>query len=243
MEESTGSLNRHQELTAHLRELAEGRLEGQDQMPTELELARSYGVSRQTVRRAYQELVAEGVVRRYRGKGTFAVRSPSNSTYFRSFGSVDDFIALSLDTEMRIISPLSTEWSPHVASLLDIKGDQTIVSVEFIRMHQGHAICLTSVSVPPRLGEAIASSFAPDNDETIVSRIDQVHPGGVATVEQEITAIACPMHVSAQLECPQGQPMLLITRLYRDDNGVPVELARTHYDPNYFTYRIHLGRG
>src|SRR5262249_783477 len=52
-------------------------------LPTEAELARSYGVSRQTVRRAFQDLVAEGMVLRVPGRGTFvAPRRP----YLRQFG-------------------------------------------------------------------------------------------------------------------------------------------------------------
>jgi GntR family transcriptional regulator len=42
------------------------------QLPTEAEIARDYRVSRQTVRRAFQDLVAEGVVYRVQGRGTFA---------------------------------------------------------------------------------------------------------------------------------------------------------------------------
>src|ERR1700694_6079112 len=63
-----------------------------EHLPTESELMRLHGVSRQTVRRAYLDLVAEGMVERIQGKGTFPVRQ---GRYLRSFGSVDDLMALS----------------------------------------------------------------------------------------------------------------------------------------------------
>lgn len=48
-----------------------GRLKLHDKIPTELELAESYAVSRGTVRKALDRLVQEGLFTRIKGKGTF----------------------------------------------------------------------------------------------------------------------------------------------------------------------------
>jgi DNA-binding LacI/PurR family transcriptional regulator len=48
-----------------------GRLKLNDKIPTELELAESYSVSRGTVRKALERLVQEGLFTRIKGKGTF----------------------------------------------------------------------------------------------------------------------------------------------------------------------------
>jgi len=48
-----------------------GRLKLHDKIPTELELAESYSVSRGTVRKALDRLVQEGLFTRIKGKGTF----------------------------------------------------------------------------------------------------------------------------------------------------------------------------
>jgi DNA-binding GntR family transcriptional regulator len=49
-------------------EYADGR-----QLPTEEQLVASYSVSRQTVRRAMQDLVSEGIIYRVAGRGTYPV--------------------------------------------------------------------------------------------------------------------------------------------------------------------------
>ncbi len=48
-----------------------GQLKTGDQMPTELEIAERFGVSRQTVRQTFGELEREGWLQRVQGKGTF----------------------------------------------------------------------------------------------------------------------------------------------------------------------------
>jgi GntR family transcriptional regulator len=55
-------------------EMDSGELAADARLPGELELAEQYGVSRDTIRRAIQELVSEGRVVVLHGRGTFVMR-------------------------------------------------------------------------------------------------------------------------------------------------------------------------
>jgi DNA-binding transcriptional MocR family regulator len=57
---------------------------GETPLPTEAVVAAKYSVSRQTVRRAFQELVVEDLVFRIPGRGTFA--TPTSVRYLGSLG-------------------------------------------------------------------------------------------------------------------------------------------------------------
>lgn len=76
-------------------------------LPTEEQLATTHAVSRSTVRRAMQDLVAEGLIYRVAGRGTFPVAE--SGRYLRHVGSIEDLIALSVDTICEIISRSSCE--------------------------------------------------------------------------------------------------------------------------------------
>jgi GntR family transcriptional regulator, arabinose operon transcriptional repressor len=54
-----------------LGEVSAGRLKPGAVLPPEIELAKTFGVSRQTVRRALAEMDEEGIIRREQGRGTF----------------------------------------------------------------------------------------------------------------------------------------------------------------------------
>ncbi len=73
-------------------------------LPTEAELTQRHQLSRQTVRRAYQELGAAGIVERIRGRRTFPAR---RGQYRQSLNSIEEQHSLSIDTELQVIEPLS----------------------------------------------------------------------------------------------------------------------------------------
>ena len=63
----------HQIYVVLRQQILEGKF-GDGPMPGEIELARQFGASRVTMRRVFDYLVKEGLVRRHRGMGTFVVR-------------------------------------------------------------------------------------------------------------------------------------------------------------------------
>jgi DNA-binding GntR family transcriptional regulator len=102
----------YQNLSRQLRSsINEGVYSENDRLPTEAELSEQHQVSRQTVRRAMQELVAEGLVFRVPGRGTFP--TPRRGRYLRQFGSVEDLMGLSLDTTFELLTPLTRRVDPR----------------------------------------------------------------------------------------------------------------------------------
>lgn len=73
---SLSGIPKHERLRAYLlKELSGGRLKPGDALPTEVALANSAEVSRNTVRHALAELERSGLIRRVRGSGTFVHES------------------------------------------------------------------------------------------------------------------------------------------------------------------------
>jgi DNA-binding LacI/PurR family transcriptional regulator len=70
---SSPTASRHEQVSRQLRDdVAAGRYGVEGRLPSEVQLARRFSVSRPTVARALQSLVEEGVVERRAGSGTFA---------------------------------------------------------------------------------------------------------------------------------------------------------------------------
>lgn len=87
-----------------------------DRLPTELELSRRYFVNRQTVRRAFKELQARGLVDATQGRGRFVRRPPATYT-IRSGGS------FSRDTRAAGHVPRAETLQIHVTKARDDVAD------------------------------------------------------------------------------------------------------------------------
>jgi GntR family transcriptional regulator len=213
-------------------------------LPTEAELAEQHGVSRQTVRRAYQELVSDGLVKRIPGRGTFAAHG--GSQYLRRFGTVEDLMSLSVDTEMEVLSPLTRRVEIEAAGRLGLSSDVTS-TISFRRLHLGVPFCVTDVFLPPEVGGLIAA--APEvqkgamSSRTIIGLLDPVLRDPIAGADQTITVAVADHRIATATECEVGEPMLRIDRIYRTVSGDAVELAVSRFVTSRYSYRSSLRRG
>jgi DNA-binding GntR family transcriptional regulator len=213
-------------------------------LPTEAELADRYQASRQTVRRAFQDLVAEGMVYRVAGRGTFVTRR--DGAYLRQFGSIDDLMGLSVDTRMEVTVPLRRHVDVAAASRLQLPDD-VVNAVSFRRLYDGTPFCFTTVSVPPPVGAVLATvpeltSTGACSDVTIIAVLDERLQAPIAEADQSITVAAADPSLAAALDCAVGDGLLRVDRLYSDTAGRLVELAISYFVPELYSYRIKLRR-
>jgi len=212
-------------------------------LPTELALAGEHHLSRQTVRRAFQELVGEGLVYRVQGRGTFV--TPRETRYRRPFGTVDDLLNLQVDTDFELVDPLSATIDRAAATTLRL-DDPLVHSLTFLRRHQGEAFCVTRVFLPPRIAHSLAgcrelADPGVHTTSTVIGLIES-HGNDIAEADQVITATAADQDLAAHLGCATGIPILHIERTYLDRQGEVLEHAVSDFLPRHYSHRSRLGR-
>lgn len=213
-------------------------------LPTEAELSRDRGLSRQTVRRAFQDLVSEGLVYRVPGRGTFA--SERDGQYLRQFGSVEDLMGFSLDTEFELLIPLHDAVDAAAAHRLGVEGER-IMSATFRRIHDGTAFCSTRVFLPTEVGRLLThtpqlTQIGLRSRATVIALIDKAADQPITEAEQVITAAPLPAEISGHLRVPAQTPVLRIDRTYFNPTGCAVELAISYFLPEHYSYRVRLHR-
>lgn len=224
-------------------DIAAGRYRGGVRLPTEAELAAAHGLSRQTVRRAFQDLVAEGLVYRVPGRGTFAAER-----YLRQFGSIEDLMSLSDDTTMEVLTGLHRRVDVDAAGRLRL-DDDAVHTVVFRRLHGTDPavpfVC-TTVHLPPRVAQRVRElpelATGAVGTHTVIGLLEPHLDALITQAAQWITVGTADETVAKAVGCRPGHPMLRVDRLYSDAEGRPVELAVSHFLPEQYTYRVTLHR-
>lgn len=231
-------------LAAQLRsQISGGQYRDGVRLPTEAELSELHGLSRQTVRRAFQELVADGVVYRVPGRGTFATET--GGRYLRQLGSIEDLMNLSADTDMEVLEAPARRVDLDAAGRLRLETD-VVYRIVFQRFHDGVPFVVTTVSWPeevarlvyeaPELKQGALSSY------TMIGLLEPHLQFPIIECAQSITATAASEDLASRLGCAVGQPVLRVDRTYLDSRGTAVELAVSHFLPEVYTYRVTLRR-
>ncbi|HEY6576869.1 MAG TPA: GntR family transcriptional regulator [Mycobacterium sp.] len=234
----------YQTLRQQLRdEIAAGLYGEGTRLPTESELVARHGLSRQTVRRAFQDLVAEGVVYRVPGRGTYA--SETGRRYLRQLGSIEDLMSLSDDTTMEVLSGLRRRVDVDAASRMRLVDD-VVYTVVFRRCHEGVPFVLTRVHLPEPVARLVLG--APEmadgavSTSTVIGLTEPHLSEPIVEAAQSITVGSADREVADAVGCAPGHPMLRVDRLYADASGTPVELAVSHFLPEQYTARVTLRR-
>ena len=233
----------YQTLCEQLRdEIAAGHYRDGVRLPTESELVARHGLSRQTVRRAFQDLVAEGAVYRVPGRGTYASEP---GRYLRQLGSIEDLMSLSDDTTMEVLAGLRRRVDVDAASRLRL-DDDVVYSVVFRRLHDGVPFVSTTVHLVPSVAQQVlASSALADGavgTHTVIGLLEPHLAEPIAEAAQSITVAPADDVIAGAVGCEPGHPMLRVDRLYSDSAGRRVELSVSHFLPEQYTYRVTLRR-
>ena len=185
-------------------------------IPSEFAIAAELGVSQGTVRKALDDMTAQGLVVRKQGRGTFVAEAEDQSILFRFYrltpnsapdSASEDETGFPQSEYVSRTQARANEQEKQVLNLTD--GDQ-VWRFERLRYNGEQPILFEKLVLPcpvfPGLDE---NTRLPNN----VYQFYSEHYGIiVATVKEELRAIIAPDSVALLLDLPSNSPLLEIDR-------------------------------
>jgi len=209
-------------------------------LPGEIELVERFGVSRATVRKAYDSLINRGVVERRRALGTRVIATPLTEDLGRmkSFSEETRLKGRKVLTE---IVHVGLHVPPPVlaAQMELVKGERLLQ----IRRLRGHDQCFPLVLLTSELPERLGVSPGEDFSKSLYDVLEKKYCIAISHGMESIRAGKATAEESHLLRVPIDETVLVIERLtYRRGDTKPFEFVRGVYRYDQYTFSMTMRR-
>jgi len=221
-------------------QIAAGAWASGERLPSELQLAAQYSLSRVTVRRALAGLARDGVIRKLPGAGTF-VTKPANPPGVT--GDLMDMLAhlaaMGRSSRVRLLSFSYVDAPPAVAEAMHLPGGARVQHAVRVRLAGDAPFSYLTTYVPEDIGRRYSR-----RDLSRTALLELLERSGVTAdrAEQTITASLAGPDTAAALGLEVGAPLLALTRIVFDASGRGVEYLIARYRPDMHCIRMELTR-
>jgi GntR family transcriptional regulator len=215
-----------------------GKLHEGNPLPGEPQMADELGVSKMTVRQAISELVAQGLLERQKGRGTF-VSSPHVSMqlpYFTSF--TQDMRSRGYVPRTELLSIEEATASRRQAERLRVQPGDKLVRIKHLRFADELPMVMETVLIIDSLFPNIIDRLA--KNESRYELYEQQYNIRPTRADQELEAVAATSVEASHLGMPIGAPALLIEGVLYDQQVRPVEIMKSVYRAD--RYKVYLQR-
>lgn len=210
------------------------------QIPTELELAKMYGVGRVTVRRAIEELVGEGYLTKRQGRGTFVTASKMIRKVHQK-DDVQSFTSACSENGMkagaRLVTREVVKANAELASFFGLSEQSDLILITRLRTADGVPVLLENNYYPLEGNE-----FLKDIDLSDCSIFELV---GERTGKYPASSDPCRLEIARagieaarELKVPVGEPLFYMNVGFLDAQGERFCYGRQYYVGSRYSFDI-----
>lgn len=212
-------------------------------LPTEGDLCQEFDVSRQTVRQAFSELVAEGHIVRRAGQGTFVNdRKIRRDTRWALQDFNREMRQYGIEPKTQILSLDVIEGKPYQSGKLAVPTGTALVFLRRLRFAGGWPLVVQNSYLPLELVKGLEQMAGELERESLHMIIEREFNKSFSSAERSVEAIPAPEIEANHLRIAPGSPMLYSETVWRVDDGSLVELAQEWYRGDRSQFGMRLGR-
>ncbi len=222
-----------------MRGLVAGEWKPGQAIPSEWRLADRYGVSVGTLRRAVDELVAEKIVRRRQGSGTFVATHTEDHQLYYFFHIVGRYNGKEPPTH-ELLSFRRERADRETASRLKVGRGEPVYRIHNVLRLAGRPVVFDEITLPaasfPDLTKALFAARA----GTIYGLYQSRYGINVIRISERLSAARASAQQAAGLKIRAGEPALIIKRVAYTYHDTPVEYRVSCVDTGQHEYLSDL---
>lgn len=220
--------------------ILDGTIANGAQMPTEQQLAETFGVSRITAKRAMDELAAEDLVQRRRGRGTHVTyQYTPKPVQAPLVGMLQEIESMARHSDVRVLECKRQNPPARVRDLLGLEEQGKALHLVRVRSRDGQPFGYYS-SWTAGLTKPVSK-----RDFARATRLEIFRKQGlkITHVTQTISAVAATEELARHLQTEIGSPLISLVRqsfITEKKQEKLVDYLQVFYHPDRFQYQMDL---
>lgn len=220
-----------------LEQLRNGTLSSDTTLPSETKFAEMFDVSQGTVRKAIDDLVAQNILFRHQGRGTFVRKHDEFQSLFRFFNFETKSGERAIP-QSTLLSQKTKRGSKDECIRLSIPTGSRIIELQRVRSLEGVNCIFETIQVEHRAFPGLERESIPNTLYKLYSDQFETH---ITKADERVTAVQSddPLLLN-QLNCKNSTPLLQIERIAYDLNNDPKEFRISICKCDAMSYKTTL---
>lgn len=211
-----------------------------EKIMTEAEMAKEYGVSLITVRKAIGSLMEKGLVVRKQGKGTF-VTKPKFSRNMKKLQSFSEMCEqMGVKPGAKMLENCLIPATPKIAARLGIEAGSNVVYISRLRYADQEPVQIERSFFPLKYASLLNANF---DDNSLFTYLKESAKTGVASSEKTIELCRATAEEAALLDVKKGDNLLFVTSTAYDRSGEPLYAGIQIINGDRFTLYVYESSG
>jgi GntR family transcriptional regulator len=228
----------HQVEEAIGRDIAQKLYHPDQSIPTEGELQKAFGVSRETVRKAVNNLVLSGVLEKRRGVGTFVTRPKIVHRLGQLYSSTEEIVARGMTPGTTFIEKKKIRSSQDMQRQMGLEKGVDVIKVKRVRSVNGEPVAILRSYLPEDLVPNLTKTAF--KDDSLYRTLEDIYGLRLIEADEVIEAGSMKGKDSDLLKTRKGSPVLVVKRLAYLDNSRIIEKLIALYRSDKFEYQVKL---
>jgi GntR family transcriptional regulator len=221
--------------------LTRGEWRPGEAIPAERRLSERYGISIGTVRKAIDELVADNILIRQQGRGTFVASHNRDRLLFYFFHIVPESGPKEYP-EVRLLSFARAKADRMAAEKLALEVGDPVYRIRNLLCLAGKPVIVDDVTLPAARFAGLSERQFRDRPSTIYNLYQEAFGVSVVRTSERLRATLADSETAALLGLRKHAPLLQIRRVALTYNDVPVEFRVSLVDTERYEYFSDIGR-
>jgi GntR family transcriptional regulator len=223
------------------RGLAAGEWKAGEAIPSESRLAQRFGVSIGTVRKAIDELVAERILLRQQGRGTFVATHTEDRTLFYFFHLVGKDGSRELPVT-ELLSFRRVRANATEAERLGLQAGAPLYRIQNLLKLSGKPVVFDEIAVSADRFSDLTQEVFGGRVGTIYGLYQERYGVTVTRISERLSAANAPSQAASLLELKDSTPALAIRRVAYTYDDAPVEYRVSWVNTQRHEYLSDLWR-